>query len=462
MLFDEEEYKYKMVAPDIDRLLNAFRHGYMNPTVSTEALFKAMEPLFEILKPLAPYKENDEAKTIWLRIPRGTIEDYDSFEYMKEYEMVETYQEYEQMWEQDYPDEYCWYRLVVVQSFNKDNSLRYYGMSLGNFTTVSASLDERISDGLDQWREEAAIKICKLIIPAIKESMRLLLEGMYNDLVEKNLPYKFRTGVIKRADLWAADREYYKSDLDGLTEGTVERFIKLIESGINDKDKIGRIKAFTANDFFNACKIGYMAIGKECKGYSLPELYMHYSDGRDEGLTGKGYGLNEGPGIDIDDPEAWEEWYFHRKQRGGHPWEVVQGGNSTHMSLGVSNDKNTLDFYYRLGKITKNEYEDKLSKAGYYFTIEGIHRAFESVSFYLALHDAGLPVFIRDAEELVASFTGTDYVGIVPHHVIPKYCSNLFPSEYGTVFNFMHVYKEEDSWFDKVIWLPEDVASLHK
>ena len=97
MLFDEEEYKYKMVAPDIDRLLNSFRHGYMNPTVSTEALFKAMEPLFEILKPLAPYKKNDEAKIIWLRIPRGTIEDYDSFEYMKEYEMVETYQEYEQM-----------------------------------------------------------------------------------------------------------------------------------------------------------------------------------------------------------------------------------------------------------------------------------------------------------------------------------------------------------------------------
>ena len=462
MLFDDKEYKYKMVAPDIDRLLKAFRHEYMNPKTSTEALYKAMEPIFEILKPLEAYKKNDEAKIIWLRIPRGTIEDYDSFEYMKECEMVETYEEYEQMWEQDYPDEYCWYRLVVVQSFNKDNSLRYYGMSLGNFTTVSASLDGCISDELDQWGEEAAIKICNLIIPAVEESMRLLFENKYNDLVEKNLPYRFRTGVIKRSDLWTADREYYKYDLDGLTEESVERFIKLIESGINDEDKIGRINEFKANDFFEACKIGYMAIGKECEGYSLSDLYMHYSDGRDEGLTGKGHGLNAGPGIDPDDPAAWDKWYFHREQHGGHPWEVVPGGNSTHMSLGVCNDKNSLDFYYRLGKLTKEEYEDKQLKAGYYFTIEGLHRAFESVSFYLALYDAGLPVFIRDAKELVASFTGTDYIGIVPHHEIPKYCSNLFPSKYGTIFDFMHVYKEEDSWFDKVIWLPEDEATLHE
>ena len=286
MLFDDKEYKYKMVAPDIDRLLKAFRHEYMNPKTSTETLYKAMEPIFEILNPLEPYKRNDEAKIIWLRIPRGTIEDYDSFEYMKECELVETYKEYEQMWEQDYPDEYCWYRLVVVQSFNKDNSLRYYGMSLGNSTIVSSTLDERISDELDQWGEEAAIKICNLIIPAVEESMRLLFENKYNDLVEKNLPYKFRTGVIKRSDLWTADREYYKYDLDGLTEESVERFIKLIESGINDEDKIGRIKEFKANDFFEACKIGYMAIGKECEGYSLSDLYMHYSDGRDEGLTG--------------------------------------------------------------------------------------------------------------------------------------------------------------------------------
>ena len=101
MVFDVEAYKYKMVAPDIDRLLLAFHHGYMNPTSSTDALLAAMEFLFTILKPLAPYKENNEAKTIWLRIPRGSIEDYDRYDYMKEIEIVDTYEGYEQEWKQD-------------------------------------------------------------------------------------------------------------------------------------------------------------------------------------------------------------------------------------------------------------------------------------------------------------------------------------------------------------------------
>ena len=63
---------------------------------------------------------------------------------------------------------------------------------------------------------------------------------------------------------------------------------------------------------------------------------MHYADGRDEGLTGQGHGLNAGPGIDFDSPAAWNDWYFGTRG-GGHPWEVVPGGNSTHVELYVCN-----------------------------------------------------------------------------------------------------------------------------
>ena len=90
--------EYKLVAPDIDKLLRFFDRGHLNPSGITQKIDDAMKPLFEVLSPLAPLKSNDEAKAIWLRIPRGDISDYTSFEDLKEYGEVETYQEYEQLW----------------------------------------------------------------------------------------------------------------------------------------------------------------------------------------------------------------------------------------------------------------------------------------------------------------------------------------------------------------------------
>ena len=49
--------------------------------------------------------------------------------------------------------------------------------------------------------ENAAVELCALIEPAVKESIQLLKDGIYNDKIDNELPYWFRTGVIRRADL---------------------------------------------------------------------------------------------------------------------------------------------------------------------------------------------------------------------------------------------------------------------
>ena len=461
-MFFEDEKQYKLVAPDVDLLLRYFDHRSLNPAPSTPALLAAFTSIFDILTPLAPLKKNNEAKAIWIRVPRGSIEDYASFEEMKEWEDIETYEEYENRWHEDYPEEYSWYELVAVKSFDRNNNLRYYGINLGNEQVISASTEDRTFYGAEgYYPEDAAVTLCSLIIPALQESVSLLQAGTYNTLVEKELPYQFRVGVIKRKVLWEYEPDAKDSAYDGLSEDAVQEFKKLIASGINDEEKIGRIKDFTANDFFHACKIGYEAIGKECSGFSLPDLYMHYADGRDEGLTGQGHGLNAGPGIDFDSPAAWDEWYFS-KRGGGHPWEVVPGGNSTHVELYVRNDRHDLDWLLRTGKINKEDYNRRMEKAGYYFAIAGIKRQFEAVSFYLALSSAGLPVIIGGAEELLARFEATDYIGIVPHHYPTRYCESLFPEKYGNITDFTHVYKSEDTWFEKIEWLPEEEALLVK
>ena len=75
MSFEDELKGYKLVAPDVDALLRHFERRYMNPTASTPSLLAAAGPLFDELLPLAPLNKDGEAKAIWLRIPRGTIED---------------------------------------------------------------------------------------------------------------------------------------------------------------------------------------------------------------------------------------------------------------------------------------------------------------------------------------------------------------------------------------------------
>ena len=461
MDFEEQLVDYRMVAPDVDALLRCFDRGFVNPGASTPELLAAAELLFSAMEPLAPVDQDGETKAIWLRIPRGTIDDYASFEDMKAWEEVETYEEYLACWQREYPEELMWYELVVTRSLNPDGTLRYYGVSLGNKIIMSA-LTEGESLGIqhDCYKDPAACRLCSIVLPAIEESIDLLRSGEYNRLVEDSLPYQFRVGVIRRSDLWEVEPDAKAFDYDGLSEGQVCEFKALIESGANSAEKIGRIRHFTANDFFRACKLGYEAIGKDCTGFTLSELYRRYADGRDEGLTGKGYGLNAGPGIDFDDAEAWDEWYFHRPQQSGHPWEVVPGGNSTHMSLFVRHDRNELEWKLRLGEIEEEEYRRRLENAGYYFGIAGTHRQFETVSFYLALFAAGLPVVVRDAEKLLVRFKGTDWMGIVPHHVFPRYCESFFPGEYGPIVDFMHVFKDEDAWFDRIVWLPEDTVQL--
>ena len=308
--------------------------------------------------------------------------------------------------------------------------------------------------------DEAAVILCGLITQAVPESLEKLRKGTYNQEVRERLPYWFRTGVVRRNILYERCPDWEKDRYEGLAPETVAEFRRLLESGVNDEQKIGRIKHFTANDFFRACADGYRALGYDCGALSPAELYLRYADRRDEGLTGTGYGLNEGPGIDFDDPDAWDKWYFG-KRGGGHPWEVVPGGNSTHVDLCVQHDRHGLYIDFRLGRITEAEYSTRMENAGYYFTINGKHRPLEAVTFYVTLSAAGVPVMLHDAEEILARFDGSGYVGIVPHHVIPRYCEGMFPSNYGRVIDFMHVYDEDmEEIGDAIEWLPVTEARL--
>ena len=243
--------EYKLVAPDIDLLLRYFKDGHLNSSVPAPELVTAMEPVFGALKELAPLDEDEEAKAIWLQIPRGTIDDYYSYEDMLEYGEVKSRKEYEARWQEEYPYETYWYRLVIVESFNKDGSFRFRAIGLGNKTIISADMD-RLDTPDHNLSDEAAVILCGLITQAVPASLEKLRKGTYNQEVRERLPYWFRTGVIRRNILYERCPEWEKDRYEGLAPETVAEFRRLLESGVNDEQKIGRIKYVTLSNYYPA------------------------------------------------------------------------------------------------------------------------------------------------------------------------------------------------------------------
>lgn len=155
------------------------------------------------------------------------------------------------------------------------------------------------------------------------------------------------------------------------------------------------------------------------------------ADNRDEGL------------VDIpgDSDKAFYDWYRYKSHAGGHPWEICRGGNSTHIALMVSK-----------------------KPAGWQLYLAGSSRVrvVETARMAITLSENNIPFTLMDARELLQMLKGTDYWGIVPKGMTPKYCHSCFPDE-DKIIDFI------DPWHDEnmaevitkyATWYPLDRLEL--
>ena len=118
-------------------------------------------------------------------------------------------------------------------------------------------------------------------------------------------------------------------------------------------------------------------------------MYAHYADGRHEGL------------LDIDPKSArefadWIDGTHPKRGRGGHPWEIKRGGNTTHINLAVA----------RPALHRKEGFKVELQG-------ESIGRVDETIRMFLAIHEAKLAVSIANPEGLRKRLLAQDHIGIV-------------------------------------------------
>ena len=372
-----------------------------------------LEELFELLRQVEPNGENG-CKELWLCARRGTLEEfaesYGTYQENLDEGNVETYDEYLAYWRAEFPDELMWYYFVALD----DPTIQYRAVFLNQKQVVE--LDGRRENGCPHDISPFA----QWLVDAVRRTICAIRAGTYFPTVDRLLPYRHRVGTITRERLWQLYPQEKAAFFAPLSQEELGEFLASDPEHLDAKAAL--LPTMTANDFYGFCSLGYEVNGYDCQGLTPKEQYSRFADGRDEGLKE----------LPPDDPEAFADWMEHR-ERGGHPWEVFRGGNSTHISLYVRREP----------------------ESGYSLELWGsaTGRCMEAVKFYLALKHAGVPVRLRDGRLLQKRLQGKEKIGIVPQGVLPVYCESYLPGE--EIIDFMNLsYEDPQREIDLAEWQP--------
>lgn len=313
-----------------------------------------------------------------------------------------------------------WNHLCVT----KYQEVYYIGLIDGDLTTLEVqnkkSITEAASFGrstFDCHSEDSSSAWNFLIISALNW-LKLVKKDWIkaNKMAQEHYPLNRRLGFAPNTLVRASLSDVYRIDQE-LGKSKTKKFIHLVESGYFRDEKNTIRSSMTANDFFAYCKIAYAAgqrkedtVNDEQSGRAM---YQRYADGRHEGLLE----------IDSDSATEFADWIDEKhpkRERGGHPFEIKRGGNTTHIDLCVSRPS-----YHQ--------------KEGFTVRLRGsaISRLKETICMFLAIYDTGLPITIADPESIRKRLLAQDNIGIIPCYN-SLHRANQYFREDQSVYDVLH------------------------
>jgi len=416
--------KFKLSAPQIDAVIEDLKHR--NNIILTTASYLKLKDIYNIFSCVRPGPE-DENRHIWIEVERGPAEAFGDYEEIRESGEVKSPEEFEELWRDYYPGETYWYKFETSKF--RDEKFFY----LNNILFGVINEKEKPSDNNFSVSEDFEIFIDWLRGKIISEVQKLKQnQAAYNEYIRNNLSYTKRFGKIRRKEFWDIVGDNTIRPDRNLGKETIEKlkaYVVLMEKG-----RTHLLHEMTANKYFTICEICYNAnnyFKNPVEVLTPRKKYLEMADGRDAGLSN----------IDGDSPEAFYEWYHGAGRMGAHPWEICRGGNSTHISLYISEVLKKWD----------------VSLAG-----SSIIRVEETVRMAVALYENGIPFQLIDMEEILNMVTGNDFIGIVPDTVYPVYCHSYFPKE-DNIIDFMNLGSDKEiksKIIEKTFWYPLEEISV--
>lgn len=419
------EKKPPLFAPEIDAVIENLKSNADLMNQNIYLVLRAIYTTFSCIKPIG----GDDIRQIWIEVERGLVEVFGDFKEYVENGEVNNQDEFLEMWETYYPEKTKWYKFQTAKF--RDDLYFYFGDTL--IFTID-NQEEPTGQSKSGWDLEYLESFVQWLSEKIvEETFKLIINSIaYNHHIQQNLPWVKRLGRIIRKDFWdILGTETIRPDI-----GLGEKIIIVLKNAVRVmiEKEIPLLPDMTANEFFKICEICYEAnnyFENQKERLSPREKYISMADGRDAGLRN----------IEADSPQAFYEWYHSGDIRGAHPWEICRGGNSTHISLFVS----------------ENNGKWAIRLAG-----SSIMRVEETARMAIALYQNNVHFELSDADEIVRMITGTDYIGIVPDNVVPRYCASLFPRE-DRIIDFMNLGFEKDlisKIIEKTYWYPLDEIEI--
>ena len=410
---------------------------------STPQECQRWQRVYELLQRLAPQPQAVRTSSlswphVWLPVQRESWAEVKAWYTQDEQDKIDdadeidserdSFEELQENWQLEYPYETDWFR-AACEVFDGTLSCAL----LPKEYCVLLKLDQHMVSGLRDFQDEKVrqgfAEYTNWLTTALEEQLKRLLEdpNAYHAALEQRLPKRERFGKLRRRDFWyiAPDAEHFLRD--ELASDEVTTFSTMADQLTAETP----LTDLTLNDFLRFCTICYEGAGYDLAGLTPREQYLAKADGRHDGLLD----------IEPDSPQALADW-FAAGHRGGHPWEIVRGGNTTHISLFLSHNE-----------------------GGYTLFLAGSarSRATETIRMALALWRHTIPFGLHQAEHLKRMATGEDWIGMVPHHfgLAPQYCEAFFPKE-DQIYDFISFLSlaEYPGLEQRVEWYPLERVRL--
>lgn len=254
-----------------------------------------------------PREGTTDVRDLWFRAPRGSIERFGDYQEWLRVGNISSYKEFRKIWLSYFPDENYWYSFTIIE--RKED--QYRGILFNRKMIIEQRGRPTVGVPLDIY------EFAEWLLWSVNVCIDDLKAGTYKQFIEAHLPVQFRTGTILRKDWWSIFPEIQKEFFSGLSQEDIDIYTKYMEEDSRQNTIGPPLEELSANDYFRACAIGYAANHYSGGDRTPREQYYLHADGRDGGLWK----------IDPDSPSAFLSWFTD--QYDGHPWEVVQGGNST-------------------------------------------------------------------------------------------------------------------------------------
>lgn len=179
-------------------ILNSILHCTLEDDIYLDE--KSFSLLLEIQKTLSVFEpiDDDEARKIWLEIPRGTAAEWKAFDDERSwYDSSEedNLAEYQEALESEFPYEKEWFFLVTT-TYREYTFLKISDRDHRYVILTNRTFHENAQPQDMCWFLEPLLLLVKDKVATIEKDV-----DAYNRSIEDNLPYRQRSGLIKSKDL---------------------------------------------------------------------------------------------------------------------------------------------------------------------------------------------------------------------------------------------------------------------